>query len=979
MAYDTIQPAAFIPNPNGDGFQSIQHTLTFPRPWREDVLTLIKVGKKNPDRIKQIWISRLNAAIAAVAPDLVSVATFATVDDTTPWLYANESFPPATMDALIGAWLLDLQPSLEAHQAVKEAWRRLETRQLEWGLTAVDLLEHTVSDGGTALPAPHLYRLLPDVLAARIERASNPTTDANGALVPAVSPYRFYNSEVTFRRVATSVTGAGAQLISWPPQQDTIPATKTRPAQTWHYSVVITIALRTEPFSPVPRIHVGVSIRRWVTADKVFMPTGRDVSVYLLSNSALLDGAPTPERFALAALHYDPQSRATTWAHGGPAGMLSKLSATRNFPHPELLVKEPDRWINGRDGVTAAVVHHTMMGWHGIKAGIMPSERRRLVEWVGTLLEPEFVPLGALQRSSIKKQNPLGALEDKEPIAKLKKLDKPEKDATAEELQALEVENSRLKILNDQITANNIEIEKRNAETMARNATKRRSRVAAAVGAAGLTAHLLYQTDKMRDHMIAAAEASLALGGFRVETGPDTWTWQAPDLEVRIHARPLGPLGAALGAAGTAPRKGTEHDEAIKIRRNAVKAFSTELTELTGQAASVALIEINHPDAFGKKRTADPKFAIRLGCADAGLVSQFFLIRNPDLKPTDDDSQMRADSAWADALRQIGTRFIPRHSLGSAAIPEQLNQLAFWLVKRRADGPTGHRQFTPIAVLIRPGQSCIMGRSPATQDWVPYPELLLALTGEVRDDELATDAQQTALAGSFFKQTLRKFRGEPTLLVTHAQNTRGRWPWLKNPEITTDLIHFGGPLQRLGLHGNALRIARIATRDRLESPEWWAPKQETGEAGISKGLWTPAPDDHSNRVFYSTTDKLSTQTKVRTDATKATPHLNAKGKPELNATQNASNPALLQFVMAGLQPGDAPEPWAMFLHQQRFSEDYRDGLGLPLILHLAALTSHYALPHNDEEGAQDDGVASTETGVAYEQLPIDFPDDADSE
>jgi len=117
---------------------------------------------------------------------------------------------------------------------------------------------------------------------------------------------------------------------------------------------------------------------------------------------------------------------------------------------------------------------------------------------------------------------------------------------------------------------------------------------------------------------------------------------------------------------------------------------------------------------------------------------------------------------------------------------------------------------------------------------------------------------------------------------------------------------------------------------------------------------------------------------VRTDATKATPHLNAKGKPELNATQNASNPALLQFVMAGLQPGDAPEPWAMFLHQQRFSEDYRDGLGLPLILHLAALTSHYALPHNDEEGAQDDGVASTETGVAYEQLEIDFPD-ADTE
>jgi hypothetical protein len=30
---------------------------------------------------------------------------------------------------------------------------------------------HALADGGTALPAPHLYRLLPEVLAARIERS----------------------------------------------------------------------------------------------------------------------------------------------------------------------------------------------------------------------------------------------------------------------------------------------------------------------------------------------------------------------------------------------------------------------------------------------------------------------------------------------------------------------------------------------------------------------------------------------------------------------------------------------------------------------------------------------------------------------------------------------------------------------------------------------------------------------------------------
>ncbi|OKI17377.1 hypothetical protein A6A25_40935 [Saccharothrix sp. CB00851] len=73
-------------------------------------------------------------------------------------------------------------------------------------------------------------------------------------------------------------------------------------------------------------------------------------------------------------------------------------------------------------------------------------------------------------------------------------------------------------------------------------------------------------------------------------------------------------------------------------------------------------------------------------------------------------------------------RFIPEHTLGDA-IPKNLNQLAFWLVKRRVDGPTQKAQFTPVAVLSRPGQDCIMGRTADMTAWVPYPELLRSLTG----------------------------------------------------------------------------------------------------------------------------------------------------------------------------------------------------------------------------------------------------------
>ncbi|MER6143080.1 RNaseH domain-containing protein [Streptomyces sparsogenes] len=79
---------------------------------------------------------------------------------------------------------------------------------------------------------------------------------------------------------------------------------------------------------------------------------------------------------------------------------------------------------------------------------------------------------------------------------------------------------------------------------------------------------------------------------------------------------------------------------------------------------------------------------------------------------------------------------------------------------------------------------------------------------------------------------------------------------------------------------------------------------------------------------------------------------NASGNNAYRPTVNAWNPDLLELTMACLQPDDDAEAWAAFVHQQRFSEDYRagrEGLALPLILHLARLADDYALSHEIEE------------------------------
>ena len=172
-----------------------------------------------------------------------------------------------------------------------------------------------------------------------------------------------------------------------------------------------------------------------------------------------------------------------------------------------------------------------------------------------------------------------------------------------------------------------------------------------------------------------------------------------------------------------------------------------------------------------------------------------------------------------------------------------------------------------------------------------------------------------------------------------------------------------GPAQE-HLHGKQLRLARVAASDRDETPEWWAPKPD-GTAGIAKGLWPLPGADEGSRVFYSTTGKSSTH-HVSVDSTKLTPHIKADGNPDITPGVSAWNPELLELSLIGLQPEDQPEEWAMYLHQQRFPDDYPDGLQLPLIVHLAKLTSEYALPHDDDDA---DATAGEDPGDTDEDQP----------
>ncbi|WP_435253143.1 pPIWI_RE module domain-containing protein [Streptomyces tendae] len=953
--YQSNRPAAYLPDPAQGPFVVPMYALSLPSPWEEPLLRLYHGGmtKEQAQRRRRVPTAAFNQLLRATAPDIVAIDSTARFGSESAWLYCQEAYPTAVTNLYLAAWLKSLQRDSEDPEStalLMGCFRDLDTAALGWQPGTIDLLEQRLSPAGTAVPAPHVYRLLPDVLAERIARQA---------------PYEHHGQQLSFRQVAgrTGARGQGSggvelmsNLIEY------LPARRAsggdgKPA---YYAAVLRITVRTVPFSPVPRVHVAAGVRRFVTG-KVYMPYGKGVSAYLLPEGSLVHDGPQPQRFAVAML--DWKNGTTDWRQGGPEGMLARISALDALPSPGRLVKEADHWIRGRDGIRIAVGHQTAMGRHPIGTGLMPSERRRLIEWAEQAIAPEFVPVPRLKRSAYTRP----------PRKQLKKLpsvpkNKEEKDPA--ELAAI--------------------LEERELNA-AHNARVLRARLAEALEGGEFNVVVLHQSDVIRDQLVTAAESGLGLAAHRRAQGPDAWVWETEELTVRLHARPLGTLGAPLGG-DSVPRRGQEHDKVIEERRIGVARAMAALREAV-PGVRLAFVELDGRDAFRHaKRRADPKHAIRLGCADAGLVTQF--IRPPDQgADTEDafaDAGLRAAAAWSDGLRQTGVRLVPRHRLGDELIPANLSQVAFHLVERRLDGPTGKQQFTPIAVLIRPGAKCVLGKSASMHEWVPYPELLKSLTGRVESKR--NSVEQSALTAAFVKKTLAQLRSAPTLVLVHAQDVRKRWPWLRNDGLEQDRLFLdGGPVQRIGLYGKQLRIVRVADGSRDETAQCWAEGEELHRelegkqsGGIAMGLWRPLVPGDSDRVFYSTIGKSGTQPNLTNDDAKLTPHTNPSGKNAYRPTANAWNPDLLELTAACLQPGDDAEAWAAFVHQQRFSEDYRagrEGLALPLILHLARLADDYALPHEADDALDPTAPASDASlGRAVpDQLAFDFDDEDDGE
>jgi hypothetical protein len=359
----------------------------------------------------------------------------------------------------------------------------------------------------------------------------------------------------------------------------------------------------------------------------------------------------------------------------------------------------------------------------------------------------------------------------------------------------------------------------------------------------------------------------------------------------------------------------------------------------------------------------------------------------------------RVESAWLDGMRQLGVRVLPEHSLGTG-LPDGLRYAALWVVKRRHDGPTRLPMLTPVAVLVTPipgaaGYAKVEGWNEDTTTWVPYPRYLLDLARRAvvadafsaQDGELPTSLTYTdrrkkmdehrQLTQSFVQKLMFDLFDAPTALIAHAQNTRQYWPWLQDGKLVPDLVQTGSAPPS-GLQHN-LRLIRVRGGAGRETPQWWGDSAPKIPKGLPAGLWVPSGAEPGSRVFYSTTEKASQFKASAVCADRLAPRRLTQGRNKgelvVDVKTPAWNPALVEITVAGCQPGDNPEAFALAIHQLRQAPDYLDALSLPLPLHLAELVQEYVLPTetDGEDGALPNAAAVTPQ-VANESSPDDEMD-----
>lgn len=860
-----ITTVAYRLNPNLEHLPLSFHQLRFPASWKPKLLDLQREvsGRRNGKVSIPIW--SLNAAFRALVPDLIAISPRAAYGDDCDWLVSKEPIDTSVLHLIASAWARSkFQATSQSN--LHRALSSMGADDLQWTADRIDATAADIPPNGTADPHQHTYNVLPNHLAWCIETANEPITCGG-------EPLRF-------RRMALDPGSSGAELVSWPPIRA---GSATRYG---YFSFTIRLTIQTVAFQSWPALYVHVGTRRWVT-QPTHPPSGK-TTVVLLTSVPWITGLSASHSLQGASVHWLPPDNGNfrlAWADGLPA-ILESLQIGQ-FPDPNALIEQPEKWLRRSRGVVAGIVYReAMQRPHAVGAGVSADERRKLVEQLNCILERQGFSLAAPLRPACKinfaVRNPFFP-------SKAEQL----KTETAEDFEQ-------------------------------RKGTERLVRIGQACQKR-LDLEIHYQSDSV----LRALERSLQEILGNPAKARDDWEWRTNDLHVRLRTRQLGAIGSPLELPSGRRNISDRIEVAAQSRVKSVQSVLATVPD----SPSGAIIELAGPDAF-KKSNNDPKGALRAAFSTTNRLSQFITPR--ETAESEENLLHRAKASWHDLFRQLGVCL----KLPDAAVhglPTAIKIVGLWLIKRaRAKGRAKRAAFLPVATYFDTRDSIVYAKVNGLDGLYVYPEALVAIgRGEGRFVEYERDAI------TFVKEVLDELSGAGDTLVLCDKHNFGRtWPWLYNKHIETDYISFGNQPAIPIAEYAGVRIIRVrGESSSYETPEWYQAKGR--ETKLPRGLWRV-----SDRVFGSTYGKPAQAQGASQYTSKVGPWTNSRdnsfsAKPQVHLP----NPAFYELTAACLQPGDDSAAWAALAHMLRSSAlHYGEATARPNPLLLAERMEEYAIP-----------------------------------
>jgi hypothetical protein len=859
------------------------HLLRFPEAWKKPLLTLAK-GRCNDDEMRSIPVKLLNSVIAAVVPDVITVAKSATIGENAPWLYSDTEIDTESLFAIIAAWVRSTSNDVAKAETILS---RLHHSDLGWTPMDVDFTD-LASTEKDAVRNAQLFRLLPHVIAADL---SAPGLH-HAHLLPAnpqegiSEPSKAEQVISLFHRAPT--TDHGASVMNWPPHR--------MPGRPFSYKIHITAQSRA--FDDQPLVHLSVGVRRWAHANNAKLSFNQGHSVYMLPSLPWLPGLHQSRSFLAASIEsYKREAPGTEkgfeysarWAGGTLGRILRELGLADKLPDPDDIKNTPVTRLTAPNPA-ALVFRNGMYTFdHPVAPGTSLADKVPIFEWAASTLSDRLIPV--------------------DPVRKGAKVLLNSKKLTATKYS--ESEPSAL-----------------------------RKAIASAVGDT-LGIDIFYDTTHTKDY---ARKTLAELLGVEIPTDTDQspgrpTTVVTDELTLLVTVRPVGVWGSGLAGSETTIAN-RERFQAAVISR--IDKISEELG--TTAIPTISIVEIKGKKSYaGKQRPSDPKFAIKAGLSRTGRLSQC-VTEAPVPAPSEGEDKAPSDSSlekmrwsWYDLLRQLGARAgdLP-FAAGETSIREAPAYLAFWLIhQKRRNRWEGIARQVPVAVLIDPTGRTVKACAPD----VPWTSLHQAQHEISRRHMLTDQKRSTDEITRFYDQVLRGVaRQYPSLLLlTSAQNLRWGWPHLNNADLGIDTIKFGQQPRDITQYPG-LRHVRVRTTDRDEVPDSWA--ANSMEEGHAAGYWTA--DD---RIYFSTGAKPPTAGTATRSASKVVPRWRKGELVNPSTKSRVWNARALEYTVAAIQPGDDPEDWAALTHDLRLATPhYNYAISLPWPLAVANKLGEYIMP-----------------------------------